>query len=102
MKFFLISDDKDTVTGLRLAGIEGKLATDETTAVQAIDEALQDKEIGIILITNTISELCADKVSDIKLNVVSPLLVEIPDSKSTDAPNNNIMNYVNNAIGVKM
>jgi V/A-type H+-transporting ATPase subunit F len=102
MKFHLISDDKDTIIGMRLAGIDGTYVNDYNAANTALDNALADKDNGIVLITGGVRNLCPERVSDIKLNVVSPIVIEIPDSKGEEYSSNNIMEYVNNAIGVKM
>ena len=82
MKFFLISDNVDTRTGMRLAGI--------------------DTSIGIILITEKLSREFPDIVDDIKLNRKQPLLVEIPDRHGTGRRSDFITAYVNEAIGMKL
>lgn len=102
MKFFLVSDDRDTVTGLRLAGIEGVFSQSEQTASEELDKAMNDADVGIVLITHGVYEMCRETIDNFKVSVTSPLIVEIPDSKNTDGNTGNIMEYVNNAIGVKM
>ena len=47
MKMFLISDNVDTLTGMRLAGIPGVVVHRKDELMRAFDEALADKEIGI-------------------------------------------------------
>ena len=49
MKMFLISDNVDTQTGMRLAGVEGVVVHEKEELKEAFDKALQNKEIGIIL-----------------------------------------------------
>ena len=54
MKMFLISDNVDTQTGMRLAGVEGVVVHEKEELKEAFDKALQNKEIGIILLTEKI------------------------------------------------
>ena len=94
MRFFLISDNTDTQTGMRLAGIEGVVAhtADETQA--AINGALARPEIGMILVTEKIDE--AKKEQD------GPLILAIPDRHGSALGRDRITRYVREAIGVKI
>ena len=51
MKMFLISDNVDTYTGLRLAGVEGVVVHGETALRAELERAVQDAGIGIVLLT---------------------------------------------------
>ena len=55
MKIYLVSDNVDTLVGMRLAGIEGCVVHEQGELKKAIDHALEDKEIGILLLTETVS-----------------------------------------------
>jgi V/A-type H+-transporting ATPase subunit F len=101
MRYFLISGNTDTQVGLRLAGIEGVLAETREQALEAIDEAVADETIGILLISENLAEQCADKLAPLKLDGHTPLIVEIPDrhgSRKKDA----ITQYIREAIGIKL
>ena len=100
MKFYLISDDKDALTGMHLAGIEGEFVENYSAAEEALKNAVKDENIGIILITDSIALNCPQIVSDIKLNCKSPLLVEIPNSNGSPRPKDYIMKIVHEAIGM--
>ena len=100
MKFYLISDDRDTLTGMHLAGIEGVYCESAESAEKAMREATQNKDIGIMLITDSLAEACAETVNDIKLNYTTPLLVEIPGSMDVDRPHDTIMKIVHDVIGI--
>ena len=101
MRYFVISDNTDTQGGLRLAGVEGVLARTREEGLAAIDEALADPTIGILLITEGLAEQCADKLAPLKMDGHTPLVVEIPDrygSRKKDS----ITRYIREAIGVKV
>lgn len=102
MRMFLISDNIDTLTGLRLAGVESVVVKGREETLAAFEKAIADKEIGIILITELLAELIPEVISDMKLNRSRPLIVEIPDRHGTRRPPDYIMRRVNEAIGIKL
>ncbi len=102
MKMFLISDNIDTRTGMRLAGIEGIIVHEAHEIKEALDKCLTDQEIGIILITEKLGKLVVGEINAIKLNHSIPLIVEIPDRHGTGRTPDSITKYVREAIGVKI
>ena len=55
MKMYLISDNIDTYTGMRLAGVEGVIIHEKQQLRDELEKAMSDKSIGIILITEKLS-----------------------------------------------
>ncbi len=102
MNIYLISDNIDTQTGMRLAGIEGCVVHEKEELKAALNAALENKEIGIILITEKLSFEFPEIINDIKLNRKLPLLVEIPDRHGSGRRADFITSYVNEAIGLKL
>lgn len=102
MKIYLISDNIDTLTGMRLAGVEGEVVHGRNEIKQAVERILQDKHLGILLLTEKLSSEIPELVDDIKLNRKRPLLVEIPDRHGSGRQKNFITNYINEAIGIKL
>ena len=51
MKMYLISDNIDTWTGMRLAGVDGAVVHERDELKRELDKVLADKSIGIILLT---------------------------------------------------
>ena len=102
MKMFLISDNIDTYTGMRLAGVEGVDVHERQELKDALDKVLADKEIGIVLLTEKFGRDFPDLVNDLKLSYKTPLFVEIPDRHGTGRKPNFITDYVNEAIGLKL
>ncbi|MGN0383743.1 MAG: V-type ATP synthase subunit F, partial [Eubacterium sp.] len=83
MKMFLISDNVDTLTGMRLAGVEGIVVHEKQELKAALDNVIADKEIGILLLTEKFGRTFPEIIDDIKLNRRLPLIVEIPDRHGT-------------------
>lgn len=102
MKFFLISDNIDTQMGMRLAGIDGVVVHKEEEVSEALDKAINDDEVAVILMTEKLIKLCHDKVYDLKLNCPKPLIVEIPDRHGTSNISESIDTYVRDAIGINL
>ncbi|MFV0341878.1 MAG: V-type ATP synthase subunit F [Anaerocolumna sp.] len=102
MRMFLISDNVDTYTGMRLAGIEGVVIHSKKHLKQQLDIAIEDKTIGVLLITEKFSREFPDVINDVKLNRKLPLIVEIPDRHGTGRKPDFITSYVNEAIGIKL
>ena len=102
MKMFLISDNIDTQTGMRLAGVDGVVVHEREELRQALEKALADKEIGSLLLTEKFGREFPEIVDDVKLNHRVPLIVEIPDRHGTGRKPDFITSYVNEAIGLKL
>lgn len=102
MKMFLISDNIDTYTGLRLAGVEGVVVHEREELRQALQDAIADRENGVILLTEKFGKEFPDIIDDVRLNHRLPLLIEIPDRHGTGRAPDFITAYVNEAIGLKL
>ena len=68
MKMYLISDNIDSYTGMRLAGVEGAVVHEKQELKAEIDKVLADKEIGILLLTEKFGRDFPDVVNNVKLN----------------------------------
>ena len=102
MKMYLISDNRDTYTGMRLAGVEGVIVHERQELKEALEAVFEDKEIGIVLLTEKFGREFPDLIDEIKLNRRLPLLIEIPDRHGTGRNGNFITDYVSEAIGLKL
>lgn len=102
MKVFCISDNIDTQMGMRLAGIETVVLHQREEVIAKLAELIKDKEIAIILLTTIIVNLCPDVISNYKLELKSPLLVEIPDRHGSANIGETIDSYISESIGVKL
>jgi V/A-type H+-transporting ATPase subunit F len=102
MKMFLISDNVDTRTGMRLAGVEGVVVHEPNEVRQALKEAVENNNIGIVLITEKLVNMALEYIKDIKLNYSTPLIVEIPDRHGTGRTPDSITRYVRESIGLRI
>lgn len=102
MKMYLISDNVDTLTGMRLAGIEGEVVHEKAALKAALDKVLADKTIGVVLLTEKFGKEFPDVVNTVKLEHKLPLFVDVPDRHGTGRKPDFITAYVNDAIGLKL
>ena len=102
MKMFLISDNNDTFTGMRLVGVNGRVVQDRAGFKRALDKVLANKEIAILIITDRLSADYPELVKEAKLSKGLPLIVEIPDRFGSNRPEDFITHYVREAIGIKI
>ena len=102
MRMYLISDNVDTYTGMRLAGVDGVVIHSKKHLKEQLDKAIADKTIGVILITEKFGREFPEIINDVKLNRRLPLIVEIPDRHRTGRSQDFITSYVNEAIGLKL
>lgn len=102
MKFFLLSDNVDTLVGMRLAGIEGIVVHERQEVLEELEKAMHMEDVAIILMTTKLIQTCPDVVSDLKLRIKRPLIVEIPDRHGSAKIGETIDRYVSEAIGVKL
>ena len=65
MKMYLISDNIDTLTGMRLAGVEGVIVHEHDELKEALERTIADKEIGIILLTEKFGREFPEIIDDV-------------------------------------
>ena len=56
MQFYLISDNVDTRIGMRLSGIDGVVVHDKENVIKELENASDNDEIAVVLLTNKIVE----------------------------------------------
>ena len=91
MRMYLISDNIDTYTGMRLSGVEGVVVHER----EELEEALS-------FVTGKLGRDFPELVNDLKLSRRTPLFVEIPDRHGSGRSKNFITDYVSQAIGLKL
>ena len=87
---------------MRLAGVQGVIAQDRESLGNALNDALANPEIGIILLMESFGREFPDIIDDVKLNRRLPLIIEIPDRNGTGRSPDFITSYVGEAIGLKL
>ena len=102
MKLYLISDNIDTQMGMRLAGVEGTVVHEREEVLSVLNKVMEDPEVAIVLMTTKIVNTCPYVISELKLKLSRPLLVEIPDRHGSAKIGETIDRYISEAIGIKL
>lgn len=102
MRFYLLSDNVDTLVGLRLVGIEGEVVHEKERLIRLLKTILEDDSIAMVLLTTKVVLLAPDIISELKLRNQNPLFIEIPDRHGNEKMGESIDDYVSEAIGVKL
>ncbi|MDC7231760.1 MAG: V-type ATP synthase subunit F [Spirochaetales bacterium] len=101
MKYFVIGDE-DTVLGFGMVGVRGRQAASAQEAEQALTDAMENADIGIILINERLAELIRPLVDRFVFTRQFPLILEIPDRMGRLEGKPSLKELVNEAIGIKL
>ncbi len=88
--------------GMKLAGIDGVVVHEREDVLSALETAVSDETIAVVLMTKKLIDLCSDEIYDFKLNRSIPLIAEIPDRHGESGISDTISEYVSEAIGLKL
>ena len=77
MKMYCITANMDTAVGLKLTVIDTVVVQKKEEIEIEIDKALEDKNIGILIVTDKIYEISKEKLNQIRNKFKIPLLVKL-------------------------
>lgn len=77
MKILGISDNRDTAVGLKLGGIDTIVIKNNKEIIEKIQQITENKQVGILVITNKIYEMAKKEFDNITFNNKFPLIVKI-------------------------
>jgi V/A-type H+/Na+-transporting ATPase subunit F len=101
MKYAIIGDE-ETVLSFGMVGVSGKTAASPDEAETAFQEMLEDRNVGIIIVTENVADMMRATVDKYLFTVSFPLIVEIPDRKGAKPGRRGFKELVNGAIGIKL
>ena len=101
MKFAIVGDE-DAVMGFGIVGVVGRVATNAEEARHAFEALRQDRDIGVVLITERLADMIRSLVDPHMMSASFPLIVEIPDRKGPIPGRAGIRAMANAAIGIKL
>ena len=74
MKMYLISDNVDTYTGMRLAGIEGAVVHKKEELKAELNRVMADKEIAVVILTEKFGREFPEVIDEARLGEKTLLL----------------------------
>ncbi|HHW03633.1 MAG TPA: ATP synthase subunit F [Thermoanaerobacterales bacterium] len=102
MNVFLISDNTHTLTGMRLAGVEGVVVHTREEVLNELKKVKESRDIGILLITELLAEKVPQELDEMKLSSSLPIIIEIPDRHGSRRPSDFLTRYIRESIGLKI
>lgn len=100
MRCYLISDNTDTLMGMRLAGMEGVIVHERTELLKALSDAMHTEGIAVVLVTEKLAALCGAEIQELKEHTALPLVVVIPDRHGTSDMTAAISRYLAETVGI--
>ncbi|MBN2795155.1 MAG: V-type ATP synthase subunit F [Clostridia bacterium] len=101
MESYLISDNHDTLVGLKMAGISGEILTEPHAIIEKMEALLEDPNIGMIIVTTQVKKLVESALLEMKMKQNTTLIVEVPGPNDT-IPKDFITKYIRESIGLKL
>jgi len=98
----LVIGSQDAVWGFGLAGVQGQIVTTAEELNQALDAALKDEEIGIVLVTEDVAKLARRRVDEAMIRSTTPLVVEIPGPEGPSPDRPPLSEVIRRTIGVRI
>lgn len=102
MKMYLISDNVDTLAGMRLAGVEGVVAHTHDEVMSETKKAVSKLDIGVLIFTEKSASVIKEELDMMKITLHTPLIIEIPDRHGNRDIAGSINRLVQESIGLKL
>jgi len=90
------------VWGFALTGVQGVVAKTPEALNRALDAALADRSIGIVLITEDIARLARARVDELMMQSEMPLVVELPGPGDMSQSRPSIGETLHRMLGVEI
>jgi len=100
MYSYLLSDNIDTILGLRIVGIKSK-QVDESTFLDSFNDLLKDESVVLILITSKLYNKFITIIEETKIRLIEKVILEIPTRLNSSDYSLSIDSYISKATGVK-
>ena len=101
MKIAVLGDN-DTAVGFRFAGIQDVFITDGNEK-EIWNKICERDDIGILFITEKITEALGKYLKDYRVSHDTPIIVEIPDKKGRKKDHVDFVSYlIKKAVGIEV
>jgi vacuolar-type H+-ATPase subunit F/Vma7 len=101
MEKIYIIGDMHTVSTFRLSGVEGVVSGPDNASAK-LEEIIGKRDAAIVMITNDLSLGLQARITEINLNMPSPVVIEIPGIDDTQGFRRSVMAYIAEALGISL
>lgn len=101
MEYFIIGDE-EIVIGFNFVGVKGVAVNSRDEALEEFEKAVNSGDILVLIITEGVSMLIEDRVSEWQLKGSYPLLVEVPGIDGHIEGRKTMLDSIKEAIGISV
>ena len=101
MKKIYIIGDMHTVSAFRLSGVEGVVSGTDNAPTR-LEEIVKKEDAGVVVITNELAEDLQERITEINLGSLSPVVIEIPGIDDTKGLRRSVVGYIAEALGITL
>jgi V/A-type H+-transporting ATPase subunit F len=98
----LVIGHPEAVLGFSLVGVGGYAASTAEETGRALDSALSQEDVGIVLVTRDAASQIGPRMEQLKLRSTCPLVVEIPSPEGAAPGEASLRELVQRAIGIRV
>ncbi len=100
MRMYLLSDNVDTLRGMRLAGVDGVVVHEQAALTAQLEAIAAAEDIAVVLLTQKLNTAFSASIEAFRQKHRTPLFVTVPDRHGQWS--NQLTDYIKDAIGVKI
>jgi len=101
MKKIYIIEDMHTVSSLRLAGVTGVVCAKDQS-LSRLEEVVAKGDAGIVVITNELAEDLTERIMEINLSNLGPVIIEVPGIDDTKGLIKSEVAFIAEALGIAL
>jgi vacuolar-type H+-ATPase subunit F/Vma7 len=101
VEYFVIGDE-EIVIGFSFVGVKGVVVNSRDQALEEFEKAVNSGNILVLILTEGVSMLIEDRVSEWQLSGSYPLLVEIPGIEGHIEGRKTLLDSIKEAIGISV
>ncbi|MDO9530263.1 MAG: V-type ATP synthase subunit F [Syntrophales bacterium] len=101
MKKIYIIGDMHTVSAFRLSGVEGVISGRDNAPAR-LEEIVKKGDAGVVVITNELAEDIQERITEINLGSLSPVVIEIPGIDDMKGFRRSVVGYIAEALGITL
>lgn len=101
MRSVCLCEKTETMTAMRLGGIESRQVSNFEEAQSSLETLLEDANVGLIIVSENVHNMIKPLIMKTKLERKDTLIIQIPEPDGV-RDKDYIMKYIKNSIGIKL